>query len=65
MTDNELTEIQEHKINGELMYIAFEILEKVKHSSCPEGLIEGWIEEIREEANFQFAHAREKKEMYL
>ena len=55
MTNHELQEAGRLLVNCELLTVAIETLEKLRHSKLPDDLPERWIKEMKEEAELQIA----------
>lgn len=55
MTNHELQEAGRLLVNCELLTLAIETLEKLRHTKLPDDLPDRWIKEMKEEAELQIA----------
>jgi hypothetical protein len=65
MTKDQITKLEEQIVNCELLHVAIETLEKLRHEHLPEGLQERWIAEMKEEAGFQVSQHDEDRKSFV
>lgn len=65
MNREDLTTLEDHIVNCQLLHIAIHAIESLRSYLLPVGVAEKWIAEMKEEAGFQVSQHDENRETFL